>query len=187
MTKKAIGLSEEGIEIAELKADGAAPAESDYMSLGKCHKDTATLEEAEGEVVTCECEELDDPEDEQYTKGKTTLKYSTSDLDPTSCHKTFGGTLTGEEDAKKWVAPSTLAPKTVAVRFKTKTGLKVGFTKMKLRSRINWAIKKNGYGLIEHTLTALSPISIDESTKPPAVEAQSAPLQTKSGVRTTTV
>lgn len=161
MGKKAIGLSEEGIEIAVLDATGVAKEEN-YVSLGKCFKDTAVLDQAEGEVVACQCEESDFPEEEQYNKGLTTLKFSTSDLDPQSCHQIFGGTLTGEPGAQKWTSPEGLNAQTVAVRFSTKSGLKVSFAKMKLRSRINWAIKKNGYGLLEHTLTALSPISVGE-------------------------
>lgn len=165
MSKKAFGLSEEGIEIAVLSAAGTPPTDEEFVSLGKCYKDTATLEEAEAESVLCECEESDDPEDEQTVKGKTTLKYSTSDLDPATCALVFGGATTGEAGAKKWTAPSALANKLVAVRFTTKTGLKVSFAKMKLRSRFNWKVSKTGYGLLEHTLTALSPISIDETAK----------------------
>lgn len=162
MSKKAFGLSELGVQIALMGADGAAPAQDAYVSLGKCFKDTATLEEAEGETIVCECEEMDDPEDERTTKGKTTLKYSTTDLDPDSCAKIFGGTVSGEDGEKKWVAPSMLENKVVAVRFATKTGLQVSFAKMRLRSRFVWKISKTGYGQIEHTLTALSPIQIAE-------------------------
>lgn len=152
MKKKAIGLTEAGIEIAFLES-GKIPADSDYMSLGKTYKDTATLESAEGETVSCECEELDDPEDETYLPGKTTLKFSTSDLDPESCYKAFGGTL----NSGKWIAPQSITAREVAVRFTTKTNLKVSIGRGKLFSRINWAIKKDGYGLLEHTVTVLNP------------------------------
>ncbi len=154
MSKKAIGLTEEGILLAPLSGE-ALPAESDYFSLGKTYKDTATLETAEGETVSCECEELDDPEEETYIPGKTTLKFSTSDLDPASCHKAFGGTLS--EDGSRWEAPDSIAPREVAVRFTTKSGLRMEIARAKIFSRINWAIKKDGYGLLEHTLTVLAP------------------------------
>lgn len=151
MAKKAIGLTEKGIEIGFYKEDGTAPAEGDYVSLGKAYKDTAILETAEGEVVECVCEEMDDPEDEHILAGKTILKYSTSDLNPSTCKTVFGGTLA----AGKWTAPKKIASRTVALRFETITGLKVELSKMKLSTRINWAIKKNGYGLLEHSLTKI--------------------------------
>lgn len=162
MSKKAIGITEKGIELGFYK-DDAAPAEVDYISIGKVYKDTAVLETAEGETVSCECEELDDPEDEAYIPGKTTLKYSTSDLDPATCHKVFGGTLA----AGKWVAPASFKPCTVAVRFTSKSGIKVQIAKGKMSSRINWAIKKNGYGLLEHTITKLAgDFSLDQPAAP---------------------
>lgn len=165
ITKKAIGLTEKGIEIGFYKEDGTAPAEADYVSLGKVYKDTAVLETAEGEVVECICEEMDDPEDEHTLPGKTTLKYSTSDLDPTTCKTAFGGTLA----AGKWTAPAKIISKTVALRFETLSGLKVAMTKMKLSTRINWAIKKNGYGLLEHSLTKIGgDLSITQPTDEPA-------------------
>ncbi|WP_294596299.1 hypothetical protein [uncultured Rikenella sp.] len=155
MKKKAIGLTEEGIQIAVLPEDGTAPEAEAYAALGKTYKDTATLETEEGETVSCECEELDDPEDEVQIPGKTTLKFSTSDLDPTSCHRALGGTLS--EDGSEWAAPDSFTAKEVAVRFTTKSGLSVQIGRAKMSTRINWAIKKDGYGLLEHTLTVLTP------------------------------
>lgn len=154
MSKKAIGLTTTGIEIAPWTGD-TAPEDEDYISLGYTYKDTATLQTEEGETVSCECEELDDPEDETYIAGKTTLKFSTSNLDPESCHKAFGGTLA--ENKSKWEAPASFTPQEVAARFTTRSGLKVEIPRGKLFTRINWEIKKDGYGLLEHTLTVLAP------------------------------
>lgn len=154
MSKKAIGLTTTGIEIAPWTSD-TAPADGAYISLGYTYKDTATLQTDEGETVSCECEELDDPEDETYIAGKTTLKFSTSNLDPENCHKAFGGTLAG--DKSKWEAPASFEPREVAARFTTKSGLKVEIPRAKMFTRINWEIKKDGYGLLEHTLTVLAP------------------------------
>ncbi|WP_298063680.1 hypothetical protein [uncultured Rikenella sp.] len=155
MVKKAIGLNEAGILIAALPADGTAPAENAYAALGKTYKDTATLETAEGETVACECEEMDEPEDEIYIPGTTTLKFSTSDLDPETCFMAFGGTLS--EDKKTWEAPQSFSSKEVAVRFTTRSGLEVNIGRAKMSTRINWAIKRDGYGLLEHSLTVLTP------------------------------
>ncbi|MEG2760162.1 MAG: hypothetical protein RR921_02375 [Mucinivorans sp.] len=152
MSKKAIGLSEEGILIGFYTDAGAAPATATLAAFGKTYKDTAILETTEGEPVTCDCEESDDPEESDVIPGKTTLKYSTSDLDPESCKRVFGGVVT----AGKWVAPSKFAARTVAVKFTTASGKVVEITKGKLTTRINWAIKKNGYGLLEHTITKLA-------------------------------
>lgn len=157
MNKKAIGLSEEGILLADMNLTGQIPDDEDFASLGKTYKDTATLETAEGETVACECEEDDDPEDEIYIPGATTLKYSTSDLDPESCYQAFGGKLSA--DKKTWEAPDSFRPKEVFVKFKTKSGLLVTIGRAKLSTRMNWAIKKNGYGLLEHTLKVLKPFA----------------------------
>ena len=155
MIKKAIGLNEEGILLADMTEDGAIPAEDKFNALGKTYKDTAILETEEGETVACECEEDDDPEDEIYIPGGTTLKYSTSDLDPESCHKALGGELS--VDKKTWDAPDSFRPKEVFVKYTTKSGLQVTINRAKMYTRINWAIKKNGYGLLEHTLKVLKP------------------------------
>ena len=138
MIKKAIGLNEEGILLADMTEDGAIPAEDKFKALGKTYKDTATLETEEGETVACECEEDDDPEDEIYIPGGTTRKYSTS-------------------DKKTWGAPDSFRPKDVFVKYTTKSGLQVTINRAKMYTRINWAIKKNGYGLLEHTLKVLKP------------------------------
>ena len=54
MIKKAIGLNEEGILLADMTEDGAIPAKDKFKALGKTYKDTATLETEEGETVACE-------------------------------------------------------------------------------------------------------------------------------------
>lgn len=156
MIKKAIGLDENGILLADMTDAGTIPTdEGAFAALGKTYKDTATLETEEGETVACECEEDDDPEDEIYIPGATTLKYSTSDLDPESCHKAFGGDLSA--DKKTWSAPDSFRPKEVFVKFSTKSGLQVVIGRAKMFTRMNWAIKKNGYGLLEHTIKVLKP------------------------------
>ncbi len=169
MGKKAIGLSEEGILLADMTADGAIPADATFKSLGKTYKDTAEMVTEEGETIPCDSEENDDPEDEIFIPGATTLKFSTSDLDPESCHKTLGGTISESKD--KWTAPNSFASKEVFVRFTTRTGLKVTVGRAKLYSRMNWAIKKNGYGLLEHKLRIMTPkasetpkITIEDTT-----------------------
>lgn len=178
MNKKAVGLNEKGIEIGLYKQDGTAPVEADFKTWGKCYKDTATLETAEGETVSCECEEDDDPEDEIYIPGATTLKFSTSDLDPATCHEVFGGTLVEGE----WTAPDRFEPKMASVRFTTRTGKKVLLAKVKIATRINWAIKKNGYGLLEHTCKKLAgKFSIAETAQDqPVVQQAMAPMSAKS-------
>lgn len=158
MIKKAIGLDEKGILLAEMTENGAIPPELAFTALGKTYKDSAILETADGETVPCECEEDDDPEDEIYIPGATTLKYSTSDLDPESCYRAFGGELSA--DKKTWGAPDSFRPKEVFVKFTTKSGLKVTIGRVKIYTRMNWKIVKNGYGLLEHTLKVLKPKAV---------------------------
>lgn len=153
--KKAIGLNEDGIRLADLEGLTAAPEESAYYTLGNTYKDSASMVTEEGETIECECEEFDDPEDEINLPGSTTLKFSTSDLDPESCFKAFGGELS--DDKKTWTAPTNFKSKEVAVKFTTRTGQKMLIGRAKMTSRMNWEIKKNGYGLIEHSLKVLTP------------------------------
>lgn len=153
--KKAIGLNEDGIRLADLEGLTAAPEESVYYTLGNTYKDTASMVTEEGETVECECEEFDDPEDEINLPGSTTLKFSTSDLDPESCYKAFGGELS--VDKKEWTAPENFKSKEVAIQYTTRSGIKVTIGRAKLSTRMNWEIKKNGYGLLEHTAKLLIP------------------------------
>lgn len=153
--KKAIGLNEDGIRLADLEGLTAAPEESAYYTLGYTYKDTASLVTDEGETIECECEEFDDPEDEIYIPGTTTLKYSTSDLDPESCYKAFGGELSA--DKKEWTSPDNFKAKEVAVKFTSRSGQTMIIGRAKMFTRMNWEIKKNGYGLLEHTLKVLTP------------------------------
>lgn len=157
MSKKAIGLNEFGIKFGFYGADGAKPATC-TESLGTVFKDTAVLEQAEGEQIFCECEEFEDPEEISIIQGKTTLKFSTSDFDAATCKKIYGGEIT----EGKWKSPKIYAPKIVCLEFTTKSGIKVEIERAMLITRMNWAIKKNGYGLLEHTITKLgTPASTD--------------------------
>lgn len=153
MGKKAIGLSEEGVLIALLESPEVAPTEESFVSIGKTFKDTAIYEETEGETVSCESEEDDEPEDEIYFKGADTLKYATSDYDPQACHKIFGGEIDAKK--KRWTAPSTVVTKYVAAKFKTRTGLELQHDLWVMRSRMVLDVKKSGYAKIEHTLKKL--------------------------------
>lgn len=154
-TKKAVGLNADGIRLADLEGLDAAPQESAYYTLGKTYKDTASLVTEEGEVVECNNEEDDDPEDEINLPGTTTLKWSTSDLDPESCHKAFGGELS--DDKNEWTPPEQFKAREEAIQYTTRTGLKVTIGRAKVATRMNWEIKKNGYGLLEHTAKLLTP------------------------------
>ena len=51
MIKKAIGLNEEGILLADMNEDGAITAEDKFKALGKTYKDTAILETDDGDTV----------------------------------------------------------------------------------------------------------------------------------------
>lgn len=153
MGKKAIGLSEEGILLSTLESPEVAPTEQSFLSIGKTFKDTAIYEEAEVEAITCDSEEDDEPEEEFYFKGADTLKFATTDYDPESCHKIYGGTLT--ENKKRWTAPSRIMTRHVAAKWKTRTGLEMQHDLWVMRSRMILDVKKGTYGKIEHTLKKL--------------------------------
>lgn len=147
MATKAIGIDAAGIQIS---TDGTI-----YAALGKTYKDSASLTMEEGEVIACESEEDFEPETEIVAPGAMTLKFSTSDLDPEACHAAFGGTLT--EDKATWNAPEEFEHKDVFVKFKTRSGLEVTIPRGKMSTLMNWEIKRNGFGLLDHTIRILKP------------------------------
>lgn len=151
MSKKVIGLDENGIKLGFYTEAGEAPAACN-VSLGKVYLGTAVMEEAEGEEIICECEESDDPEDYDYIKGKTTLLYSTSDLDAAACKQVYGGEIVDG----MWKEPLKYEPKLVKVEFTTKRGIKVVIEKGRLITRMNMKVSKKEYGLLEHKIIKLS-------------------------------
>ena len=157
MGKKAFGLNEEGIQLAFYE-DDELPSSPSWDKLGTVYKDTAVMQDEEGEEVVCECEDFDTPEDVQSLPGRSTLAFSTSDLDPATCYKAFGGTLSS--DKKTWTAPKAYKSRLVAFKFTTRSGLQVAVAKALLKTRMNWSISKSGYGLLEHTLSVIT----DQST-----------------------
>lgn len=148
MATKAIGIDASGIQIS---TDGGTT----YAALGKTYKDSASLTMEEGEVIACESEEDFEPEMEIVAPGAMTLKFSTSDLDPAACQAAFGGTLSA--DKATWSAPENFEPKEVAVKFKTRSGLEVAIPRGKMSTLMNWEIKRNGFGLLDHTIKILKP------------------------------
>ncbi|MEG1997087.1 MAG: hypothetical protein RR051_01445, partial [Clostridiales bacterium] len=106
-----------------------------------------------GEEILCECEESDDPDDFDYIKGKTTLSYSTSDLDAAACKQVYGGEIGADG---MWKEPLKYAPKLVKVEFTTKRGIKSVIEKGRLITRMNMKLSKKEYGLLEHKIVKLS-------------------------------
>lgn len=150
MSKKVIGLDENGIKLG-FYVDDAEPAACN-VSLGKVYLGTAAMEEAEGEEIVCECEESDDPEDYNYIKGKTTLAFSTTDLDANACKQAFGGEIV----EGMWKEPLKYETRLVKVEFTSKQGIKVVIPKGRLISRMNMKLSKKEYAVLEHKIIKLS-------------------------------
>lgn len=155
MGKKSIGLDEKGVELAFLEGKTAPPQEADYISLGKTYKDTLYLKDAEPTSVPCECEETDEPEDEFSIPGQRTVEFETSDMDPESCYKIWGGTLSA--DKRQWDEPEVLQSREVAVRYRSRTGLQTKIGRGILTSWRDQKQAKTEYGRIKHRIKVMTP------------------------------
>lgn len=152
---KSIGLNEEGILLGDLEGKTSQPTKEEMYCLGKVYKDSCTLKDAEPTVVSCECEEFDEPEDEMSIAGATTLEFETTEQDPEACYRVWGGVLSA--DKREWDAPEVLASKEVCVQFTSRTGIQTNIGRGRLKSWRDGKQSKTEYARIKHRLTVLKP------------------------------
>jgi hypothetical protein len=143
------------IEIGEIAADGG-PA-TVFETVGQIYKDTARMEQAEGDVVEHQVEESDDPVVMVPSKGKTTLEWGVIDFTPANLVKILGGAVTGTAPNEKWEAPDTAVTIEKSVKITPKTGKPITMPRVSLRSRINYALSKSGIAQVIIAGTVLQP------------------------------
>ena len=153
MAKKVYGLKT--ITIGPPAGDGGMGTVLTEI-FGETVKGTATLTATPPETEEIEIEESDDLLDEIETKGRVwTLAASTYKVTKETMKEFFGGTITGNI----WTPPVGGASVTVyrSVVVETRTGIKIGFVKMKLIGVPNLAFDKTKFGQIDWTAKVLKP------------------------------
>ena len=143
------------IKVGDIAADGGVSVS--FTSLGVTYKDTAELTQEEGESITHECEEQDDPIEIIPTKGKTTIKWGIVDFSPSVLVKVLGGTASGTAPADKWEAPDSASIIEKSVEITDKRGVKMTFPRVSIKATINYKLAKSGIAQVIITGTVLQP------------------------------
>ncbi|HQB47416.1 MAG TPA: hypothetical protein PK785_00955 [Bacteroidales bacterium] len=130
------------IEIGDIAADGGVA--TSFVTLGQVYKDTAKLEQAEGEEIEHEVENVDDPVFSFVTKGKTTITWAIIDYDADTLVKVLGGTATGTAPNKKWEAPDSAPVLEKSVLITPKSGSTITIPRVSLRARIDYQLTRSG-------------------------------------------
>ncbi|MFA5450596.1 MAG: hypothetical protein WC231_01170 [Dehalococcoidales bacterium] len=147
------GLSK--IQIGDIAVDGDVSA--NFTDLGKVYKDTAKLEQAEGEEIEHEVEDVDDPVISITTKGRTTVEWAIIDFDPDTLVKVLGGTSTGTAPNKKWEAPDSASLLEKSVKITPKVGSPIILPRVSLRARIDYQLTRAGIAQVIITGKVLQP------------------------------
>ena len=143
------------IEIGDIAVDGGVS--TSFAVLGNTYKDTATLEQAEGEVIEHEVEEAEDPVVIVPTKGRTTIQFSIIDFTPATLVKVLGGAVTGVAPAEKWEAPDVASIIEKSVKITPKSGVPITMPRVSLRARVTYPLTRAGIAQVVITGTVLQP------------------------------
>lgn len=147
------GLSK--IEIGSIAVDGDVSA--NFESVGQIYKETAKIEQAEGEAIEHEVEDVEDPVILIPSKGRTTFEFAIINFDPDNLVKILGGTATGTAPNKKWEAPDSASILEKSVKITPKSGSPIVIPRASLRSRITYTLSKSGIAQVIVSGTVLQP------------------------------
>lgn len=143
------------IEIGDIAVDGG-PATS-WSTVGNIYKDTARMEQADGETVEHEVEEIDDPVVMVPQKGRTTIEWGVIDYTPANLVKVLGGAVTGTAPNEKWESPDAAIINEKSVKITPKSGKPITLPRVSLRARINYALSRSGIAQVMISGTVLQP------------------------------
>jgi hypothetical protein len=143
------------IEIGDIAVDGDVAAS--FASIGQIYKDTAKYEQADGENIEHEVEDVEDPVIVVPTKGRTTLEFAVIDFDPDNLVKILGGTATGTAPDKVWEAPVSASIVEKSVKITPKAGKPITIARMSLRARVSYTLTKSGIAQVIVSGTVLQP------------------------------
>lgn len=134
------GLSK--IEIGDIAADGDVSAA--FATVGQVYRDTAKIDQAEGEEFEHEVEEVDDPVVVVAKKGKTTIEWSVIDFTPANLVKVLGGAVTGTAPNEKWNSGDTAVILEKSVKITPKSGKPITYPRVSLTARMSYTLGKSG-------------------------------------------
>ncbi len=143
------------IEISDIAVDGGVG--TSFAGVGQVYKDTAKLEQAEGEDVEHIVEEVDDPVVIVTSKGRTTLEFAVIDYTPANLVKVLGGAVTGTAPNEKWESPDSSSILEKSVKITPKAGKPITFPRVSLRARIMYTLGKAGIAQVMIKGTVLQP------------------------------
>jgi Rieske Fe-S protein len=150
--KRSIGLK--SIKIGAIANDGGMGTA--LAALGETFRGTGILETEDGSVTEFFTEESADPVEVVEEKGKTTLKWTIINLEPTAMVKCLGGTVSGTNN-EKWSAPSDVPVIEQSIEVVTPSGVKVEIPRTKIRARIVWNLARTEVAQVSITATVLTP------------------------------
>lgn len=125
--------------------------------LGVTYKDTATLSQADDEVVEIMSEENADPEEILSTPGRKSLNWSIIDVAPDTAVQVLGGTVTTVDLKDTWNAPAAGTTIEKSVIIETQNGIIIKIARAKITAKINFEFRKLGVLRIDITAVPLTP------------------------------
>lgn len=155
------------IYVADSVGQDSMPAKgSAWKDLGDVYQDTCTLKD----------EVPDSTEHKSETSSKriiltgetaTTLELSLMDPDLELMARYFGGQITGEEGARKWIRPRKLPYKEWAIWQQPEEGLFIGCPCVRIVPTFEITYSSTGICLVPMTVTYQAELQIDEGMTDP--------------------
>jgi hypothetical protein len=153
MPKTKIGLT--SIKTGAIAGDGGMG--TSLSDIGYTVADTAILATEQGTTTDFKIEEQDDPVYSILSeKGRTTLSWSTYDVDAETLVRLFGGTRTAGPP-EKWEAPATTPELEQSIEANMKDGGKIEIVRAKIVSNFQWNLQKTKLAQIDIVATVLTP------------------------------
>ena len=138
-------------------ATGLAAAGTAKEMKDDVYRDTFDIVEEEG-TTTDHFSEMDpDPKISFTEDGKVNVTLSIMDTSVETLALLKGGEVVTADGKKTWSRPKATPQILKYVELETVDGYKVIIPKGKVKARINHQVRRNGIGLLEVTITPLSP------------------------------
>jgi hypothetical protein len=155
MGKARIGLKK--VEFGDVATDGGMG--NTLTEFGETVSSTALLANDSPTVTDFFIEEQDDPFYSSSVDGKTTLKWSSYNVEPAALVRIKGGAVSvdANEDST-WEAPDVNPNIEVSTRVTMKDGTIVEIPRGKMDAIFTWNMQKDKLAQVDLTITVLKPI-----------------------------
>jgi hypothetical protein len=153
MAKYSIGLT--SLKLGAIAGDGGMG--TTLVALGNTVADSCVLATEEGQTQEFKIEEQDDPVmTVQSEKGKTTLTWSSYDVDADILLKLFGGSVAAGPP-KVWSAPDSVPILEQSIEIVPKSGGKIEIVRAQVIAKLQWNLNKTRLAQIDIVATVLAP------------------------------